>query len=32
MWLTLLALLVGECLPGISGIILAPVARDFLKI
>jgi len=31
MWLTLLALLVGERLLGITGIILAPVALDFLK-
>ena len=31
MWLTLLALLVGERLMGISGIILAPVALDFFK-
>lgn len=31
MWLTLLALLVGERLLGIVGIILAPVALDFLK-
>ena len=31
MWLTLLALLAGERLLGITGIILAPVALDFLK-
>jgi len=31
MWLTLLALLVGERLLGIAGIILAPVALDFIK-
>jgi len=32
MWLTLLALLVGERLLGIAGIILAPVALHFLKV
>jgi len=32
MWLTLLALLVGERLLGIAGIILAPVVLHFLKV
>ena len=31
MWLTLPALLIGERLLGITGIILAPVALDFLR-
>ena len=32
MWLTLLALIIGERLMGISGIILAPVVLSFLKV
>jgi predicted PurR-regulated permease PerM len=32
MWLTLLALIIGERLMGISGIILAPVVLSFVKI
>ena len=32
MWLTLLALIIGERLMGISGIILAPVILSFAKI
>jgi predicted PurR-regulated permease PerM len=32
MWLTLLALIVGERLMGISGIILAPVILSFIKV
>jgi predicted PurR-regulated permease PerM len=32
MWLTLLALIIGERLMGLSGIILAPVILSFLKV
>ena len=32
MWLTLLALIIGERLMGISGIILAPVVLSFIKV
>ena len=32
MWLTLIALILGECLMGLSGIILAPVILNFLKV
>lgn len=32
MWLTLLALIIGERLMGLSGIILAPVVLSFLKV
>ena len=32
MWLTLLALIIGERLMGISGIILAPVVLSFMKV
>ncbi|HEU4678053.1 MAG TPA: hypothetical protein VFS35_00940, partial [Terrimicrobiaceae bacterium] len=32
MWLTLLALLLGERLLGIPGIILAPVVLSFIKV
>jgi predicted PurR-regulated permease PerM len=32
MWLTLLALLFGERLLGITGIILAPVVLSFIKV
>jgi predicted PurR-regulated permease PerM len=32
MWLTLLALIIGERLMGISGIILAPVILSFIKV
>ncbi|MFN2509135.1 MAG: AI-2E family transporter [Chthoniobacterales bacterium] len=32
MWLTLLALIIGERLMGISGIILAPVVLSFVKV
>ena len=32
MWLTLLALLIGEQLMGIPGMILAPVVLSFIKV
>ena len=32
MWLTLIALILGECLMGIPGIVLAPVILNFLKV
>jgi len=32
MWLTLIALILGEGLMGIPGVILAPVILNFLKV